>query len=478
MKSLGEARLGSKVRGLRRKEALSQAALAEKLGISASYLNLIESDRRPLTAPLLIKLAQVFKIDIASFAGVEEGRMLSDMLEVFGDPLFEEHGLTNQDLRELSSSAPGVSRAVVALYQAYRAAQEQAGAMAERLSDGEVSSLDRSRLPSEEVSDFIQRQMNYFPQLEEAAEALWRDGKLDQDDLYRSLTWHLKRQHGVDVRVTSLLENRGAVRRFDPVAHTLVLSETLPPRSRNFEVASQLCLIQHASLLDELASDRILTVPESRRVCRVAMASYFAGAVLMPYERFLQAARAVRYDIELLGHRFRVSFEQVCHRLTTLQRPGAEGVPFHLIRIDIAGNISKRFSASGIRFARFAGACPRWNVFAAFQTPGMIKVQLSEMNDGAKYLCLARSIRKEAWGYNAPHAVHAIGLGCQLKHARELVYADGIDLENEAAYVPVGVSCRMCNRTDCTQRAFPSMQRPLQVNEDVRGVSFYAPADD
>jgi predicted transcriptional regulator len=222
----------------------------------------------------------------------------------------------------------------------------------------------------------------------------------------------------------------------------------------------------------------MLTTPESRTVARVALANYFGGAVLMPYERFLQAAKSLRYDIELLGHRFRTSFEQVCHRLTTLQRPGSEGVPFHMIRIDVAGNISKRFSASGIRFARFSGACPRWNVFSALSTPGLIRVQLSRMPDGKSYFCLACSVRKDSGGYLAPHAVQAIGIGCPASMARELVYADGIDLENLEAAVPVGVTCRLCERMDCTQRAFPPLQHPLRVKEGVRGVSFYAPASE
>jgi predicted transcriptional regulator/transcriptional regulator with XRE-family HTH domain len=453
--------------------------MAEKLGISASYLNLIESDRRPLTAPLLIKLAQEFHLDLKNFAASDEGRMISDLLEVFGDPLFENHGLTNNDVRELATTAPNLGRAVVALYQAYQGSKHSVESLAGQLSDdGSGTGLDTSRLPSEEVSDLIQRHTNHFPELEAAAEALGRDAKLDADDLYRSLTWYLKREHGVEVKVVTLAENRGAVRRFDSQKRLLTMAEILPPRSRNFELAHQVGLLSYSEPIERLAADRNLTTEESRAVCRVALANYFAGAVLMPYDRFLAAARAERYDVELLGHRFRTSFEQVCQRLTTLQRPGAEGVPFHFIRIDVAGNISKRFSASGIRFARFSGACPRWNVFSAFLTPGMIKVQLSVMPDGKRYFCLSRTVRKDSWGYHAPHAVQAIGLGCQVQYAKELVYADGMDVSDEGATVPVGVTCRMCDRMDCTQRAFPPLQHPLRVRQDVRGVSFYAPVTD
>jgi predicted transcriptional regulator len=207
----------------------------------------------------------------------------------------------------------------------------------------------------------------------------------------------------------------------------------------------------------------------------VSLAGYFAGAVLMPYTRFLEAARSERYDLELLGHRFRTSFEQVCHRLTTLRRPGAEGVPFHFVRIDLAGNISKRFSASGLRFARFSGACPRWNVFQAFMTPGLVRTQVSQMPDGAMYFWVARTLRKNATGHRAPYTMLAIGLGCDVRYARELVYADGVDLENRDAVVPVGVTCRVCERLECEQRAFPAVQFSLKVDANVRGISAYAP---
>jgi predicted transcriptional regulator len=198
----------------------------------------------------------------------------------------------------------------------------------------------------------------------------------------------------------------------------------------------------------------------------------------MPYEPLLEAARAERYDIELLAHRFGTSFEQVCHRLTSLRRPGREGVPMHLIRIDMAGNISKRFSASGIRIARFSGACPRWNIHSAFLTPGMIRVQLSRMPDGHVYFCIARTIRSDRGGYNVPHTVQAIGMGCEVERARELVYSDGVDLDHADGVVPVGVTCRLCEHLDCPQRAFPPLLHPLRVNENVRGVSFYAPVED
>jgi predicted transcriptional regulator len=255
----------------------------------------------------------------------------------------------------------------------------------------------------------------------------------------------------------------------------LRLSEALGPRSRCFQLAHQVGLLTQGEVLDRLVADQTLTSEASLALCRVALANYFASAVMMPYEPFLAAARAERYDVELLGHRFRASFEQVCHRLTTLQRPGASGIPFHMLRVDIAGNLSKRFSASGIRFARFSGACPRWNVFQAFLTPDRICVQVSRMPDGRTYFCIARTVTKGTGGFRSPKAILAVGLGCDVQYAREMVYADGLDLSDDTAIVPVGVTCRLCERMDCEQRAVPPLEHPLAVDENVRGVSFYAP---
>ncbi len=468
--------LGAKIRGIRRERGLTQAQLAERLGISASYLNLIEHNRRNLSAPLLIRLAEIFALDLRSLSTEGHARSVADLMEVFGDPLFEAHDVTNQEVRDLCAATPTVARALVALYQSYRAAREAADTLAATLSEGDLEGMDSAHLPTEEVSDLIQRNLNHSPDLEEGAEALWREARLDRDHLDASLVRHLG-ELGVQVRIVRNAEMAGAVRRYDPDAKVLYLSEVLRRGSRNFQLAYQIGLLTQQPKLDRFAADRHLTSDSARALARVALANYFAGAVLMPYQPFLKAARAERYDIELLGHRFRTSFEQTCHRLTTLRRPGAEGVPFHFVRVDIAGNISKRFSASGLRFARFSGACPRWNVFEAFTTPGMIRTQLSQMPDGTSYFWMARTVTREYGGWHAPRSMVAIAMGCEASRARELVYADGVDLESPKLAVPVGLTCRLCERMDCEQRAFPPLQHPLRVNANVRGVSFYAPVD-
>lgn len=470
-------RLGGRVRLLRRREGLTQARLAERLGISTSYLNLIENNRRPLSAPLLIKLAQLFQFDLKSFATEGHSQLVSHLLEAFGDPLFDNFELSGAQVRELAAASPDVCRAVLSLYEAYRSSRESAGQWTSDNQEDSPQSLDASRLPTEDVSDLIQRHMNYFPELEEAAEKLRRDSLLDRGDLFENLAAFLKDSHGVKVRIEKVSAMGGAVRRFEPSRRVLSLSEILRRGSRNFQLAHQVCLLQRYEVMDRIAADPGLSSGESRALCRVALANYFAGALLMPYMPFLESARAERYDIELLGHRFRCGFEQISQRLTSLRRTGAEGVPFHMIRIDIAGNISKRFSASGMRFARFSAACPLWTVHSAFLTPGMTRDQLSRMPDGTTYFEVARTLRKETGGYHASRPLQALAIGCEVQYAKELVYSDGIDLESLEAAVPVGVTCRLCERTDCDQRAFPRLQHPLRVNPNVRARSFYAPVD-
>jgi len=470
-------RLGNKVRKLRLRQGLTQVDLAGRLGISASYLNLIEHNQRAVTVPLLLKLGQLFEINLQDFAEGDRAHLLADLTEVFGDALFEGHEVKPADLQDLVATSAVVSRAVVALYRGYRRSQDDANTLAERVSDGGLlSSTEVVHLPAEEITDFLQERMNFFPELEAAAEQL-RDGEdLDPGDLHRSLARHLTESLGVEVRVVPAHASKGAVRRYDPETRRLFLSEMISVSSRTFQLAHQIGLLTHREIFDDLMRDATLSTPDSEALCRVALANYFAGAVMMPYEPFLTAARSLRYDIELLEERFEVSFEQVCHRLTNLNSPASRGVPFHLVRVDMAGNISKRFNGSGIRLARYGGACPRWNVHEAFTTPGMIRTQVSRQPDGRTYFCIARSLRKGGGGYHVPASRFTVGLGCEVAHARELVYADGVDLENPMTIVPIGPGCRLCERLDCRQRAFPPIRHHPEVDENVRGLSAYVSA--
>jgi len=476
------ANLGTKVRAKRRGRGLTQAELARRLGISASYLNLIEHNQRPVTAAVLIKLAQEFQMELGEFSADDDQQLAANLLEVFADVVFEEHALNSADVRELAGNSPTIARAILALYEQFRQARESLSELAEHSYTEQEDGSEHAHpeggarvrsdvLPTEEVNDFIQRNMNYFGELEQAAEQLWIDAKLERGARFAGMARWLERQ-GIGVQLSS--GDDKVIRRYDRSLRRISLSEGLPPSTRNFQLAAQIALIAHHEVLERLTLEQdSLTSPLSRTLARLVLANYFAGAVLMPYEGILRSASSQRYDVELLSNRFGTSFEQVCHRLTTLRRPGAEGVPFHMLRVDIAGNISKRFSASGIRFARFSGACPRWNVFRGFQTPGLIRVQVSIMPDGERFFCLARTVAHGRGGYSAPRATLAVGLGCAIEHAPALVYADGVDLDDREAMMEVGVTCRLCEREDCEQRVLPSLRRPLRVLEDVRGVSMF-----
>jgi predicted transcriptional regulator/DNA-binding XRE family transcriptional regulator len=474
--------LGKRIRAVRLKLGLTQAAFAERLGISSSYLNLIENDRRPCTTALLLKLASTFDIDVRSFAGGQQVQLTADLVEAFAEPMFEEHPLTTREVREFVEAQPDVARAVLRLHYAWTQARESLDSLALRVSETQDASQDvagagRVRVSSEQVSDFIERNNNHFPELEAEAERLWSDAALDRENLYPTLAQHLARTHGVTVRIGTVDEMRGAVRRFDPVRRELLLSEVLRRGSRHFQLAHQIGLLSGSPILKRVLQDPIFTSDESRTLARVSLANYFASAVLMPYADFLSAATTERHNLELLGHRFRVSFEQVCHRLTMLHRPGAEGIPFMMVRVDIAGNISKKFAPGGKpRLARFSGICPLWNVHAAFTQPGIIRTQVQRLPGGETHFSVARTVRRDAGNFKSPPVMYAIALACDIEYARHIMHADGLDLTNASA-VPVGLTCRTCERMECQARAFPAIQRSVTIDENVRGVSFYAPVD-
>jgi predicted transcriptional regulator/DNA-binding XRE family transcriptional regulator len=465
--------LGHKIRRLRRELTLTQAQMAERLGLSPSYYNLIENNQRPATVNLLLRLSQVFEIDMQTFADTDEVRLVSQLTEVFGDPLFRDADIKRHDLREMAVVTPTLAEAVLHLYQAYREAHDAARALAERVADRDkLQLLQTKAFPLEEVRDFLQTNENHFGELETAAEELWREAALDGDDLFRGLVEHLNRRHQVRVKRMPIEVMGHALRRFDLHSRRLLLSELIVPQARAFQLAVTIARLEHSSLLDDIVDRAGFSGEEARGLARVGLANYFAGAVQLPYDRFIQAARDLRYDIELLQHRFDATFEQVCHRLTTLQRPNARGVPFFLIRVDKAGNVSKRFSAAALQFARFGGACPRWNVYDAFATPGKLQTQVAEMTDGTRYFFIARTVSKTGGGSKTPPQQFALALGCQAAQASNLVYADGLSLDGDAA-VPIGINCRLCERLDCSQRAYPPLNHKLIIDENKRGQSAF-----
>jgi hypothetical protein len=373
-------------------------------------------------------------------------------------------------------SNPEVARAVRSLYLRYREAHSGLQNLAARLSDGQtLTDGGLMNLPPEEVTDLLQSNQNHFPELDEAAEGLWHEEGLHRENIWGGLKRYLATKHEVQVHIARADEMPDTLRRYDRDRRELLLSELLPSRSRKFHLARQIALLEHQDLLATLTDVPTLSTEASRDLGRVVLANYFAAAVLMPYEKFFKNVKQQRYDIEVLCDRFNASFEQVCHRLTTLRRPGSEGIPLHMLRVDIAGNISKRFSASGHHLPRFGTGCPRWSIYKAFHTPQQIRLQVSEDLEGRRFFCISRTVRKTMRGYLlAAPANHAVGIGCDVSYASEMVYADRLNLQNEAEIVPIGTTCRLCSRTDCTERAVPSIQQPLHLDENVTRLSAYS----
>ena len=475
----GKVMAGQRVRRLRRERGLTQARMAVQLGISTSYLNLIERSQRPVTVPFLLKLGQAFDIDLQRFAEDDEGRVTAQLREVFGDPLFSRSQVSDQDIRDAAQASPALGDAVVRLFGAYRDLLENTVNVAEGLGDagagaeGPAAALKTASLsPGDAVQEFIQARSGYFPELEEAAETLWSDERLDPDGLYEGLRAVLTDAYGLRVRIMPAHVMHDLVRRYDRHGRRVLLSDALAPEERTLQLAIQVVLLGWRELFDTIADDAGLQ-GEARHLLIVELAAYFAGACVMPYERFHEAAEALAYDIDLLGRRFGASFEHVCQRLIALQRPGAKGVPFFLVHLDCAGNVLGRFDAAGFRFARFGGLCPRWGVHRAFQTPGESRVEIVEMPDGARFLTIARAVSRPSAGHALPGQQLVVAIGCPLSHANRLVYGAGLDLEQPAAVVPIGINCRLCDRADCTARAYPPPGRRLIVDENQQSLAPY-----
>jgi predicted transcriptional regulator/transcriptional regulator with XRE-family HTH domain len=454
--------IGRTVRRLRSERDLSQNALASRLGISASYLNLIEHDQRAVTASLLIKLGETLRVDLGELSGSQERQLEVGLREAFADPLLSADAVPEAEIEALAASSPNAARAVLALYRAWRVAREDAGGIA-------LPSGRRILLPNEEAADLFDDRANHFPALEAAAEAIGADlGPLAPAEMNHLIAERLRTRHGVKVTVQPL---DSALRRYDPATSSLALSESLPRESRGFHMAFQLVLLEARDAIEAVLRDAAPSSAEAGMLIRIGLLNYAAGALLMPYAGFLTAAQALRHDVEALAARFGVSYEQACNRLATLQRPGARGIPFFFLRVDPAGNVSKRFSAAGFPFARYGGSCPRWVVHTAFSQPGSVQVQIAELPDGAAFLCFARSVTRPPVRWGDPRPVHVVAMGCALTHAADVAYADGLDLER--AKVGIGLSCRLCDRPDCRSRAFPPLEHRLSLDPHMASDSPY-----
>lgn len=470
-----KAFMGVRLKRLREERRLTQQALASAVGVSLSYLNQIENNQRPLTVSVLLKLNAAFGIDVQLFSEDDEARLIADLREALSDPLIGET-IATAELRELVGNMPAVGRALVALNRRYRRSLEQSAALAARLGDDRQDrSLVPVSTPFEEVRDFFYARHNYIAELDEAAERIALEANLPIGSMASALIERLSSRHSIRVMFGAADDSLGDMQRsFDRDARILWLSPRLRFGQQAFQIATQLAFIEQHEAIDAIVAGNSFADDESRRLAHIGLANYFAGALILPYTAFRDMAEGCRYDIDLLGQQFGVGFETTCHRLSTLQRPGTRGVPFFFIRVDRAGNISKRQSATDFHFSRIGGTCPLWNVYEAFSQPDRILTQLARMPDERTYLWVARAVSQGRGGYHAPRKTFAVALGCDLQHAGRLIYSDGLDLTNPLAATPIGAGCRICERPACPQRAFPPVGRTLHVDENRSAFAPYA----
>jgi hypothetical protein len=453
---------GEALRDLRRAGGMTQRAMAALLGVSVSYLSQLEGDERPLTASVLATLARRFPAAAAQLEDEGPARRRAALAEALADPALPPPPPADTAAR-LAEEQPGIADRIVALHRAVRAAEERLQLVEETFASGAAGGA--SRLPWEAVRDWFHDAGNYVDPLDRAAEAL-ASALAGPAPLEAALA-----ARGVAVAVAD--DEEAPLARFD--GHVLTLGPALPPESRRFLLAHRLAALAFAGPIAALVAAAALPGEEARRLLAVGLANYAAGALVMPYGPFRAAARGVRHDIDRLLRRFGVSFEQACHRLSTLQRPGAEGIPFYFCRVDMAGNITKRHSATRLQFARFGGACPLWHVHEAVAIPDRILVQHAETPDGVRYVSMAKGLVKPSGRFARSPRRYAVALGCEASHAADFVYADAVaGLGGDAGPpTPIGIACRLCPRTDCDQRAFPPADRAITVDPDVRRVVPY-----
>jgi len=461
--------VGSRVRQLRNERGFSQAALAQMLEISPSYLNQIEHDVRPLTVAVLLRITEVFGVDATFFASQDDTRLVAELREVTMDRDLD----IDADLPEIAdmvAAHPTLARAMVNLHRRYRITTAQlAAATEDRFSDG--SGSGSITMPHEEVRDYFYQRQNYLHELDTAAEDLTIRMRMHRGDLAGELSDRLTAVHGVHILKRIDLGDT-VLHHYDPASKTLEMSGHLSPGQQVFKMAAELAYLEFGDLIDMMVDEGKFTSDESRRLARLGLANYFAAAAVLPYRQFHDVTESFRYDIERLSAFYSVSYETICHRLSTLQRPSMRGVPFSFVRVDKAGNMSKRQSATGFHFSSSGGTCPLWNVYDTFANPGKIFVQVAQMPDGRNYMWVARTVERRASRYGQPGKTFAIGLGCELRHANRLVYSEGLDLSGDNA-TPIGVGCRVCERDSCPQRAFPALGRALDLDEHRSTVSPY-----
>ncbi|MGX7681547.1 short-chain fatty acyl-CoA regulator family protein [Jatrophihabitans sp. DSM 45814] len=451
---------GARVRQLRTERRLSQTEMARELDVSASYLNQIEHNSRPLTVPVLLRISDLYGVDAGFFAPQDTIRLMAELRDALSD-VDVSAGAAEAEIAEVASRHPSVAQAVLALHRRYRS-------LADQLATATREEPERATLmPHEEVRDFFYDHSNYVDVLDQAAENYADQIGLNHGEKRQALVERLREAHGIRVIVAhDPSPDANELARYDRATQTIRLSPQLLWGQQVFRLAHQLANLEFADQIGEVVRRTSFEDPQASELLSIGLANYVASAMLLPYTIFRDTAEDFRYDIERLSAHFNLGFESTCHRLSTLQRPRARGVPFAFVRVDRAGNMSQRQSATAFHFSRAGGTCPLWNVYEAFASPGKLLTQVAEMPDGRRYLWMARTVFRSPQRYGAPGKLFAVALGCEIRHAGRLVYSAGLNPRDRDAATPIGVGCKVCERTGCPQRAFPPVGRRLDIDPD------------
>ena len=465
--------IGPRLKRLRTSLGLTQAELAQRIDVSATYVNLIERNQRPVSANVLLKLAEVFDMDLSDVAQDSDVSLVNELQTALRDPVFGKLSIDRNQLEDLVGAGPKVIKAFIDLHERYRDLALSTYSDTNLLADREeVELLEETTKPVRAVREYLHQKKNYFPDLDAAASELHRELKATGAPLGMAVRDRLTDKHKLKVRVLPVHAMPSIFSYFDRHRAGIDLSELLHPAGQRFQLAFQLAFLEHAPLIDEHVRDAGFKDENTIGLARVSMANYMAAATLMPYDPFLEACERTKYDVDLLSHRFETSFEQTTHRLTTLQKPDARGIPFFFIRIDIAGNVAKRFSAGRFHFSKFGGACPLWNIHRTFEQPGEILTQLIQMPDDTTYMSISKAVTRSFGHYGRAPVRAAIGLGCDVAYAPKLVYWNSFQ-DRKPDPTPIGVNCYLCDRANCPSRAFAPLNRKLQFDAHARGTSPY-----
>jgi len=466
---------GHTLRQIRTDFGLSQTEFAKKIGLSTAYVNQIENNNRPVTASVLLTINRIFGVDLAAFEKNDLDRVVQDLQEVFADTQFHNSTVSRQEIQEMVTRAPGVTKAIMDLYGALRSYHDRNVLEDELVHTGgaydTASGIRKSAY--DEVRDYFHYTDNYIDSLDRAAEKLSYEISLQNaPSKFDRLTGWLRKRFDISVELNP--DYQGTLIRQEDYTRKIFIYRAIPQSTKNVLLGSVIAELCVKDLISEEVKRGKFNSGSAESIARLALRNYFSGALLLPYDDFLRAATKCRHDIQMLSNRMDASIETVCHRLSTLQRPGAKGLPFYFVKIDRAGNVVKRHSATRFQFARFGGSCPRWNVHQAFeQNSNKFTAQVAQMPDGVQYLSIATSVTKHQSDYLTGERRYALGLGCEIQYADAIVYADGLAVGGGTRPEPIGVNCRICPRDDCDQRAFPAIDKDPVIDPGQRGIVPY-----